>query len=155
MRPTLLDHIVIATPDLVGTVADIARATGVTARPGGVHPSFGTRNHLVGLGQGHYLELIAADPDLGVDATVFGLDRTTTPRVATWAIRPEGAAEVCRRANDQGVAVGELVEGSRRTDDGALLTWGLTAPLAADASGVVPFIIDWGTATTPGQSLPA
>lgn len=36
--PSNLDHIVVATPDLAGTVAAIAAATGVTPEAGGVHP---------------------------------------------------------------------------------------------------------------------
>ncbi|MFF4714305.1 VOC family protein [Streptomyces eurythermus] len=49
--PPLLDHLVLATPDLGTTVADFTRRTGVTPVPDGAHPGPGTRNHPVGLGR--------------------------------------------------------------------------------------------------------
>ena len=46
--PTLLDHIVIAGPDLQDLVDWFAERTGVVAAPGGAHPT-GTANALVAL----------------------------------------------------------------------------------------------------------
>ncbi|WP_179229057.1 VOC family protein [Parenemella sanctibonifatiensis] len=153
--PPHLDHIIVAAPDLDAAVAALAKATGVTARPGGVHPTFGTRNALVGLGEGHYLELIGPEPSIEVERMPFDLNRTRTIRVATWAVRPDDADAAVVAATQAGLAVGELAPGSRRTAEGDLLTWRLTEPLAADVSGIVPFVIDWGTTTPPGFSLPA
>jgi hypothetical protein len=46
---------------------------------------------------------------------------------------------------------------SRRTPDGALLSWRLAAPHPAPFDGVTPFLIDWGTSTHPAAApgLPA
>ena len=46
--PTLLDHVVIAGPDLAALVDWFAERTGVVAAPGGAHPT-GTANALVAL----------------------------------------------------------------------------------------------------------
>lgn len=134
--PTHLDHIVVATPDLAGTVAAITAATGVAPEAGGVHPRFGTRNHLMTFGEGAYLEIIGLDPAVGTpEQMVFGLDRVTAPIARTFAVHPSDPDAALAAAAAAGADLGPLGDGSRRAPDGTLLTWRLTRPLAADDSG--------------------
>lgn len=154
--PANLDHIVVATPDLAATVADFEAATGVTPERGGVHPRSATRNHLVSFGGGAYLEIIGVDQELATpdsDTTVFGLDRVTAPTARTFAIHPSDPVAALHRGVDAGVQLGELGEGARRTEAGHLLTWRLTRPLFSEDSGVVPFVIDWGTSASPADTV--
>ena len=152
--PALLDHIVYATPDLAATVAEVAARTGVTPAPGGAHPGRGTRNHLVGLGGARYLEIIGPDPDQPTPPAPrpFHLDEISAPRVVTWAIRPADLDEAVRRARRSGYDPGDVTPMSRRTPDGALLSWRLAPSEAAHESGLVPFLIDWGSATHPTEA---
>ncbi|WP_189950592.1 VOC family protein [Streptomyces alanosinicus] len=152
--PPLLDHLVLATPDLVTTVADFALRTGVTPAPGGAHPGLGTRNHLVGLGGRSYLEIIGPDPEQPEPAVPrpFGISRLTGPRTLTWAISPPDLESAIRTARARGYDPGPVRPMSRRTPDGTVLRWRLTDADHAHPSGLVPFLIDWGDSRHPTDS---
>ncbi|MFK0280961.1 VOC family protein [Streptomyces sp. NPDC090499] len=152
--PPLLDHLVLATPDLAATVADFARRTGVAPAPGGAHPDFGTRNHLVSLGGASYLEIIGPDPDRSPlpGGTVFGVDGLTTARTVTWAISPPDLDAAVAAARDRGYDPGTPYPMSRRRPDSTLLQWRLTGGDSAHPSGLVPFLIDWGDSPHPAAS---
>ncbi|MGW7817502.1 VOC family protein [Streptomyces puniciscabiei] len=152
--PPLLDHLVLATPDLAATIADFARRTGVTPVPGGAHPGLGTRNHLVGLGGRGYLEILGPDPEQPEPAgpRPFGVDRLTGPRTLTWAISPPDLDAAIRTARERGYDTGPVRPMSRRTPDGTVLRWRLTDGGHAHPSGLVPFLIDWGQSRHPTAS---
>jgi hypothetical protein len=153
--PPHLDHVIVTTPDLADAVAQVERATGVAPAPGGVHPTFGTRNYLVQFQDGTYLELLGADPENTEFSGTrpFGVDDATTTAARTWAIAPSPAAAAFAAGRAAGVDVGDLGDGSRRTADGTLLTWQLTPPLHGDPSGVIPFVIDWGATGSPARTI--
>lgn len=150
--PPLLDHLVLATPDLAATVADFARRTGVTPAPGGAHVGLGTRNHLVSLGGSGYLEIIGPDPEQSAPARPrpFGVDGLTAPHIVTWAIRPPDLDAAVRAARARGHDPGPARPMSRRRADGTLLRWRLTE--GTHPSGLVPFLIDWGSSAHPTDS---
>jgi hypothetical protein len=152
--PALLDHLVLATPDLAATVADFTRRTGVTPAPGGVHLGLGTRNHLVGLGGRSYLEILGPDPEQPEPAgpRPFGVDLLTGPRTLTWAISPPDLDTAVTAARARGYDPGPVRPMSRRTPDGTVLRWRLTDGDCAHPSGLVPFLIDWGDSRHPAAS---
>ncbi|MCC5473710.1 VOC family protein [Streptomyces barringtoniae] len=152
--PPLLDHLVLATPDLAATVADFARRTGVTPVPGGAHPGLGTRNHLVGLGGRSYLEILGPDPEQSEPAgpRPFGVDRLPGPRTLTWAISPPDLDAAITTARARGYDPGPVHPMSRRTPGGTVLRWRLTDSGHAHPSGLVPFLIDWGASPHPTAS---
>lgn len=149
--PAHLDHLVLATPDLAATVADFARRTGVTPAPGGVHVGLGTRNHLVSLGNGGYLEIIGPDPERSEPGRPrpFEVDGITTARTVTWAISPPDLDAAVAAARAAGYDPGPAQPMSRRRPDGTLLRWRLTDGDDAHPSGLVPFLIDWGASPHP------
>lgn len=149
--PAEVDHFVYAVPDLDDAVARFAERTGVRPAPGGSHPGWGTRNRLVGLGDGAYLELAGPDPgqpDPDRPRT-FGVDTRDRPTLVTWAVRVSGIAAVVERARAAGFDPGPVRAMSRRTPDGTLLEWQLTDPAGTPAAGLVPFLIDWGATPHP------
>ncbi|MGP5376774.1 VOC family protein [Brachybacterium alimentarium] len=153
--PHLLDHIVIAGPDLAESVDWFRELTGVTPAPGGTHPT-GTANALVALTvngepRPHYLELIGPDPDRedeGLPKT-FSINRLKKPTLITYAVHPEGIDQVVERARAEGFDPGDVEELSRQSPDGTELTWRLTQA-QAPRNFAVPFLIDWGTTEHPG-----
>ncbi|MFD6156376.1 VOC family protein [Nocardia sp. NPDC060256] len=149
-----LDHLVLATPDLPDAVATVTRLLGVAPVPGGRHGGRGTRNFLLGLGDGGYLEIIGPDDDQPAPALPrpFGVDGLAEPRLVTWAARVPDIDAAVTEARATGYDPGEASGMSRETPDGQVLRWRLT--LAHDHTGVVPFLIDWGATAHPSESLP-
>jgi hypothetical protein len=139
-----IDHLVYATPDL-----GIADRLGIPLSPGGQHVGRGTRNFLADLGGGAYIEVIGPDPDQPEPAAPrpFGIDSLTEPRLVAWAARVSNIVRVVAEANAQGYDPGPVKAMSRRRPDGVLLEWQLTPPV----TGVLPFLIDWGTTPHPSQ----
>jgi hypothetical protein len=152
--PAMLDHLVLATPDLTATVADFTRRTGVAPAMGGVHVGLGTRNHLVSLGGGSYLEIIGPDPEQSAPGSPrpFGVDGITLARTVTWAISPPDLDAAIVAARARGYDPGPAQPMSRRRPDGTLLEWRLTDGENAHPSGLVPFLIDWGASVHPSAS---
>jgi hypothetical protein len=158
--PSLLDHVVIAGPDLPGVIAWFQARTGVRALKGGTHPS-GTANALVALTREgvrgrQYIELIGPDPDRADPAvpTTFGIAGLVGPQVAAYAIHPEDIAATVAHAREAGYDPGDVEGLSRVTPDGTELAWHLTR--SDNAAPGVPFLIDWDESPHPGLSdLPA
>ncbi|WP_280383617.1 VOC family protein [Nocardia wallacei] len=149
-----LDHLVLATPRLAETVADVARLTGVEPVTGGQHAGRGTRNYLLGLGSGGYLEIIGPDADQPVPARPrpFGIDDLTGPSLVTWAVRVTDIETTLAAARAAGFDPGDAEDMSRATPGGEVLRWRLTG--GGTHVGVLPFLIDWGETRHPAQDLP-
>jgi hypothetical protein len=155
----MIDHLVLASADLERTVASIVRDWGIRPTPGGVHVGHGTRNELVGIGGGSYLEIIGPDLDqIGHEGTrPFGVDTATTERLVSWCARPDrgieaAAVDALRHGHD----IGPVTSMSRRRTDDVLLEWRLTFPRqAASGTGhsVLPFVIDWLHSEHPSTTL--
>ena len=150
MPPPAVDHLVYATPDLDGSVAQMEALTGVRASPGGRHMGLGTHNALIALGPDFYLEIIGPDPAQPKPerARPFGIDTLPMGRLVTWAVKAPGIDERVTAAKAAGYDPGVVVPLSRDTPDGAHLAWRLTMGVTAGA-GLVPFLIDWGSTPSP------
>src|SRR6266516_548110 len=61
--PVRIDHVVYGVSDLKDAVRRFAAEYELQATGGGEHPEFGTRNEIIPVGPGQYIELMAvADP---------------------------------------------------------------------------------------------
>jgi hypothetical protein len=147
----VLDHLVLATPDLLTTTEVVAARTGVTPVAGGRHLGIGTANTLLGLGDGAYLEIIGPDPraEPGHAPRPFRIDELADARLVTWAVRPPDLDATLATARERGYDAGAPYPMQRRTDDGELLRWRLTRAEYERSDGLVPFLIDWGDTPHP------
>jgi len=159
-----LDHVVYATPDPDASVKALAERFGTEPVPGGAHPGWGTRNALIGLGTGVYLEIIGPDPTQPdpEGARSFLIDDLTEPQLVTWAYRhpdPESLqdrldAALRNKLGDQNIRLSPVRAMSRARPDGSTLRWRLSDPMALPDGGIFPFVIDWGTTPHPSTTLP-
>jgi Glyoxalase-like domain len=151
----LLDHLVYAVLDLETAIDEFEQRTGVRPAMGGRHLGVGTHNALASLGDGAYLELIAADPlqDRPALPRPFGLDGLTAPRLTGWAVRCTDITATVAAARARGYDPGDPIDMQRTTPGGDVLRWRLT--LASAGGGVIPFLIDWGVTPHPSSTTPA
>jgi len=153
-----VDHLVYAVPDL-GQAMDQAEAyLGIRPIVGGRHPQWGTWNALLSLGDGVYLEWVAAEPGAeepgGLSATVFGVDRVREAQLVSWCARVEDLEGVVGRAQVHGLEIGSVLKGGRDRPDGTRVEWRVTDPRLDRAGGLLPFLIDWGSSPHPSEDLP-
>ena len=155
--PEKLDHILLGCSDLDRGIAFVEQHLGVKAMYGGVHPGRGTKNALVSLGERHYLEIIAPDPAQpdSKSARRSQLEKLTEPRLVEWAAHPGDLRSFARRLQQAGLAFEGPTPGSRKRPDGRLLQW-QTLTLKDDASGLLPFFIEWSADSLhPSADSPA
>lgn len=153
MVDPILDHVVLAGPDVDELRAAFVERTGIEPELGGRHPS-GTRNYLVRLGEDSYLEIIGPDvQDPSVPKpTAFGIDTLTEPRVASWLVHPADIEKTVADSRAAGYDPGDIAPLSRQKPDGTVLEWRLTLYQPNNFGGLVPGLIDWLDAQHPSKS---
>lgn len=132
-----LDHVVIAVADLDTAIQDY-RDLGFTVVPGGVHANRATHNALIPFANGTYLELLAATGERPIPGRLdFSrlLEQGEGP--VGFALRTEHIEAEGARLRAAGFAVGEIIPGERRRQDGTLVQW----KLALLDDGFAPFLI--------------
>ena len=144
------DHLVISARSLGEGAAWVEGVLGVPIEPGGQHDLMATHNRLLRLGEGEYLEVIAADPSRPAPGHPrwFRLDQFTgAPRLTNWVVR----------ADDLDAALAAAPRGAGRATDLArgTLRWRMAVPgdgcLPYD--GGFPGLIQWQGAH-PAAMLP-
>ena len=154
--PARIDHLLFAGPDLEAAAQAIAALTGVVPATGGSHPGFGTRNALLALDAGRYLEVIAPDPAQALAGTLGGaLAALPGPRMLTVAFAASGLDAVAGAARAAGAAPGAPIDMGRTRPDGVRLAWQVLRFEDAARGWAMPFVIDWKDTPHPSASTPA
>ncbi|MCW1920226.1 VOC family protein [Rhodobacter sp. KR11] len=143
------DHIAIAAESLEAGVAWVEDLLGLRLAGGGKHPTFGTHNRLISLGD-LYLEVIAIDPEAAPPGRPrwFDMDRFAgPPRITNWVCESDNlAADLARAPKGTGTPLA-LSRGDYR--------WRMAVPedgrLPFD--GAFPALIQWD-GPHPAQALP-
>lgn len=151
----MVDHLVYAALDVEAGARELERRLRVSFAPGGSHPGMGTRNVLLRLGEGVYLEVVGPDPEQPSPAGGLWLadGGPALPGLVTWASRSDNLKALS--AGPGGGLLGPIRSMSRRNPDGAHVRWTLTMPVRPlPRGGVVPFFIDWGATPHPADTLP-
>lgn len=138
-----LDHLILAINDLDRGMDEFETRTGVRPVFGGVHPGRGTRNALVSLGDGVYLEILAPDPAQEQPAEPMpGLKNVASLTPTAWALATDDLGDVRRAAEAAGMGVSVVRGGARELPDGRHLEWA-TLGIVDPAHGWMPFFIQW------------
>jgi Glyoxalase-like domain len=143
MPDVRLDHISYAAgPEGVGAAAQrLGAALGAGFQDGGMHPGFGTRNFVLPLAGGVYLEVVGALDHPASDKAPFG--QAVKQRTAdgggwlAWVVAVDDIAPVESRLGRRAVA------GHRRRPDGVDLTWRQVGVLDLMDDPALPFFIQW------------
>jgi hypothetical protein len=138
-----LDHLSYAAgPEgLAACVQRLGARLGAAFSDGGLHPSFGTRNFVLPLAAGCYLEVVAALEHPAVDRAPFG--RAVRDRSddgggwLSWVVAVDDIAPVEARLSRTAAA------GHRRRPDGVDLRWAQIGVNDMAADPQLPFFVQW------------
>ena len=138
-----LDHLSYAAgPEgLAACVQRLGSRLGAGFTDGGIHPSFGTRNFVLPLANGSYLEVVEALDHPAVDAAPFG--RAVRSRSLegggwlAWVIRVDDIAPVEQRLGRA------AADGHRRRPDGFDLRWKQIGINDVLVDPQLPFFVQW------------
>lgn len=137
------DHIIVGVSNLEAGIRDLEQLTGVRAERGGVHPGQGTRNALISLGEGAYLELYGPNPDEAiVSPTVTQLQSLKRMKPLYWAVSTTDVNALRTHFDTRGLPLTVPEAGSRVRPDGSVLKWVLFYFEKFDHS-LAPFFIRW------------
>lgn len=138
-----LDHVSYAAGPggLAGTVARLSSAIGEDFVDGGVHPRFGTRNMLLALSGGHYLEVVAVLDHPASDRVPFGQAVRARSEAGGgwlgWVVAVDDIAPVELRLDRA------AVKGNRWRPDGYELRWRQIGVKGLQADPQLPFVVQW------------
>ncbi len=153
---TQLDHLVIAADSLEQGVAFIKESFGVLMPFGGQHPKMATHNHLMAIGDGVFLEILAIDK-LATQSTRprwFGLDDPfiraqlkQKPLLLGWVLNTSNI--------DQLLAGTRFPFGKPELVTRSKLEWVFAMPEDGRlfAGGLIPYLIQWQTQTHPAYQM--
>lgn len=116
---------------------------GASFRDGGLHPRFGTRNFVLPLADGCYLEVVEALDHPAADTAPFG--RAVRARTEAgggwlgWAVRVDDLAAVENRLGRK------AVDGHRRRPDGFDLRWLQLGVNDLSVDPQLPYFVHWLT----------
>lgn len=138
-----LDHVSYAAePDgLRATVERLSALIGEDFADGGVHPRFGTRNMLLPLTGGRYLEAVAVLDHPASDKVPFGQAVRARSEAGGgwlgWVVAVDDIAGTEARLGR------ESVPGNRRLPDGYDLRWRQIGVKGLQADPQLPFVVEW------------
>jgi hypothetical protein len=138
-----LDHLSYAAgPEGLGaTVQRLGGMLGATFRDGGLHPGFGTRNFVLPLAGGVYLEVVGALDHPAADKAPFGQAVKARSESGggwlAWVVAVDDIASVEARLGRSSVP------GHRRRPDGVDLTWRQIGVLDLLDDPALPFFVQW------------
>lgn len=152
-----LDHVSYAVShnELVDTVQRLGQQLGGSFEDGGRHPRFGTRNFILPLEGGVYLEVVAALDHPASDKAPFG--QAVRARAEDgggwlgWVVSVDDIAPVEQRVGRS------AIEGHRVRPDGYDLTWKQLGITELRENPSLPFFIQWTSdpAQHPSMAHPA
>lgn len=153
---TAIDHLAVGASSLEAGVNFIRSELGVEIPGGGVHPHMGTHNHLMRLGDGMFLEVLAINPqaELPAQPRWFGLDDPAVrnsvqerPRLLTWVANTTDLAQATRSSELDFGVISELSRGDLR--------WSFALPQDGRlmAGGMLPYLMQWSCDEHPSVRM--
>jgi hypothetical protein len=148
-----LDHLSFAAghEGLQGTAERLSALLGVPFSDGGFHPRFGTRNKILPLAHGQYLEVVEVLDHPAADKAPFGQAVRARTEAGGgwlgWVVAVDDLAPVEQRLGRAAVT------GSRHRPDGDLLEWHQIGIKGMQSDPQLPFFIQWLSDSTRHPSV--
>ncbi|HAN72258.1 MAG TPA: glycosyltransferase [Actinobacteria bacterium] len=147
-----LDHLSYSctTAEIADVIQRIGGDLGATFVDGGRHPSFGTRNFILPLAHGCYVEVVSALDHPAAEKAPFG--RAVAASAAdgggwfSWVVAVDDISPVEGRLGREARA------GHRIRPDGVELTWKQIGILNVMEDPQLPFFVEWSCQTTEHPS---
>lgn len=152
-----IDHLVYTVHDLEAGMDWCEEKMGIRPNVGGRHQTQGTKNAVLNLGNGCYLEIIATDPanDEHTGPRWMGVDLIDQPKLTRWALKSSDLSADSQVLQNFNTELGIVKSGQRTLGNGNLLTWQMIMPLAAPEVDVIPFMVDWDSSDVhPTENMP-
>jgi hypothetical protein len=118
-----IDHVIVGVADLNRGMDQFEQLTGVRPVIGGESPGRGTRNALVSLGNGRYLELLAPRSDTSSSADIDVLRRLKHLTPLRWVVSTSQPEVTVGHLRQLGYQISDPLPGSRMKPDGTTLKW--------------------------------
>ncbi|MET0692521.1 MAG: VOC family protein [Propionibacteriaceae bacterium] len=140
-----LDHLSFAAghEGLRGTAERLGELLGAEFTDGGFHPRFGTRNQILPLSNGHYLEVVEVLDHPAADKAPFGQAVRSRTEAGGgwlgWVVSVDDLAPIEERIGRT------AVDGSRHQPDGNLLEWRQIGVKGMQGDPQLPFFVSWIT----------
>jgi hypothetical protein len=141
-----LDHVSFAAgpAGLYETAERLSQQLGESFVDGGVHPRFGTRNRLLPLARGQYVEVVEVLDHPASDKAPFGQAVRSKSEAGGgwlgWVLAVDDISVVESRLNRRAVA------GNRHRPDGVELLWHQIGVKGLQCDPQLPFFIQWDSA---------
>jgi hypothetical protein len=138
-----LDHVSYAAgPDgLASTARRLGELLGEQFRDGGIHPRFGTRNMVLPLSAGTYLEVVEVLDHPASDKAPFGQAVRARSQLGGgwlgWVVAVDDIAGIEKRLGR------DSVQGNRHRPDGFELRWRQIGVKGLQADPQLPFFVQW------------
>lgn len=146
-----VDHLVFAAgPDgLTAEVERLGALLGAEFKDGGFHPRFGTRNHILPLAEGRYLEVVEVLEHPAADKAPYGQAVRARSEMGGgwlgWVLTVDDLTPYEQRLQRQSV------EGSRHFPDGRRLEWRQIGVKGLMTDPQLPYFLKW---TSPEEVRP-
>lgn len=147
-----LDHISYActTSEIADVIQRIGGDLGAAFTDGGRHPSFGTRNFTLPLGDGCYIEVVSALDHPAAEKAPFGRAVAQVANTGggwfSWVVSVDDIAPVEERLGR------EARDGHRIRPDGVELRWKQLGILNVMENPELPFFVEWSCPDTEHPS---
>lgn len=126
---------------MAATAQRLAQRLGTTARNGGLHPRFGTRNMILPLAQNRYVEVVEVLDHPAADKAPFGQAVRARSNAGggwlAWVVAVENLDEVEKRLGRP------AVDGHRHTPEGIELNWRQIGVKGLISDPQLPFFVHW------------
>ena len=142
-----VDHLTfVASPQgLQATVAELSEVLRRKFKDGGFHPRFGTRNNILPLSEGRYIEVVEVLDHPAAEKAVYGQAVRARQEMGGgwlgWVISVEDLSGYEQRLERK------AVPGSRQFPDGRRLEWEQIGIKGLMADPQLPFFVEWTAST--------